>query len=121
MPNEIHPGGSINFEINVVNHEDRVLDPNTNKFGVYVCRVVLDTANNEWLEVEVKDEKYWNDLPQSKWIDEEIGADVPYSIPFTAAISENTIPRGTYKFQACIFNETGKSVDWSPIRTVTVT
>jgi len=117
--NKIAPGGAINFEINVVNHEDRVLDPNTNKFGVCVGRVVLDTADDEWLWVE--DDKYWNNLPQSKWIDEEIGADVPHSIPFTAAISENTIPRGTYKFQACIFDEAKKFVDWSAIRTVTVT
>lgn len=115
-PNEIKQGGVINIEIDVVNHEDRILPANT--MGVFVCRVVWVTADEKWHSVE--EDEYWKDLPKSKWIDKEIGADVPYPIPFTA-ISENTIPRGAYKFKACIFNETNKCVDYSPIRTVTVT
>ena len=116
-PNEIKQGGVINIEINVVNHEDRILPANT--IGVFVYRVVWDTADEKWHFAE--EDGYWEDFPKQKKIDEEIGAEFPYSIPFTAT-SENTIPQGEYKFQACIFNvTTDKEVDYSPIRTVTVT
>ena len=99
-------GGEIDIEISVVNHEDRILP--ANKFGVYV-ELVGPSGGDE----------YWKDLPKLEWIDKKLGSKGSHSVSFTAN-SKTTIPLGEYKFQACIFNETNKCVDWSAIRTVEV-
>jgi len=112
---EIRQGEWIKFKIDVVNHEDRILPANT--MGVSVCRVVWDTADEKWHSV--KEDEYWKDLPKLEWIDKKLGSEGSHSVSFTAN-SKTTIPLGEYKFQACIFNETNKCVDWSAIRTVEV-